>query len=256
MFDRLVESTKQKNGRRAGRYFVVTCVIYGLALVGFGVATVLTFSPVLAEEYTLISLLPPPLPPAPPPAPLVDNSVNKPAPEPRFVPPEKVTVIPPVSEVDKYPAPKLSRTGVTGMPPGLGSGQHSNGVWGVGKDTEVPPPPLPASKPTPKPEPTAPPEPSRAPVVRSEGVLQGSAIRRATPGYPTMARQVKATGAVQVQVTISEQGRVIEAAVLNGHPLLRNAALEAAKQWVFTPTRLSNVPVKVQGVLTFNFKLD
>ena len=49
---------------------------------------------------------------------------------------------------------------------------------------------------------------------------------------------------------------MIEAAVLNGHPLLRNAALEAARQWTFTPTRLSNVPVKVQGVLTFNFKLD
>lgn len=255
MFDRLVESTKQKQGRRAGRYFVVTCAIYGLALIGFGVATVLTFSPVLAEEYALIGLLPPPVPVAPPPAPLIDNSISKPAPEAHFVPPQKPPVIPPAADAAKYPKLKLARTGVDGAPYRIVN-PGGDGVWGGVKNTEVPPPPPPTPKPTPKPEPIATPEPPRGPVVRSEGVLQGSAIRKATPTYPVMAKQVKAAGAVQVQVTISEQGRVIEAAVLNGHPLLRNAALEAAKQWIFTPTRLSQVPVKVQGVLTFNFKLD
>lgn len=255
MFDRLVESTKQKPGRRAGRYFVVTSAIYGLALIGFGVATVLTFSPVLAEEYTFICLLPPPVPVTMPPAPLIDHSISKPAPEARFAPPEKPPVIPPAADAAKYPALKLARSSVADAPTGIGV-PSGDGLWGGSKDTEAPPPPPPAPKPTPKPEPTATPEPPRTLVTRSEGVLQGSAIRRATPTYPAMARQVKAMGTVQVQVTISEQGRVIEAAVLNGHPLLRNAALEAAKQWAFTPTRLSNVPVKVQGVLTFNFKLD
>jgi protein TonB len=61
---------------------------------------------------------------------------------------------------------------------------------------------------------------------------------------------------VRIQVTISEEGRVIEAAALDGHPLLREAALQAARQWVFNPTNLSGVPVKVQGVLTFNFTLQ
>jgi protein TonB len=83
--------------------------------------------------------------------------------------------------------------------------------------------------------------------------LQGKAINRVQPPYPPIARAAHASGAVQVQVTISEDGRVIEAAVMNGHPLLRDAALQAAKRWTFHPTELSGVPVKVQGILTFNF---
>jgi len=55
---------------------------------------------------------------------------------------------------------------------------------------------------------------------------------------------------------ISEEGRVISAEVVSGHPLLREAALQAAKQWTFKPTELSGVPVKVQGILTFNFALQ
>jgi protein TonB len=90
----------------------------------------------------------------------------------------------------------------------------------------------------------------------SGGVLQGSAIKKIQPPYPPIAKAARASGAVQVQVTISEDGRVMDAAVVSGHPLLRDAALQAAKQWVFKPTELSGVPVKVQGVLTFNFTLQ
>jgi protein TonB len=90
----------------------------------------------------------------------------------------------------------------------------------------------------------------------SGGVLQGKAIKRFQPPYPPIARAARASGAVQIQVTISEDGRVIEASVISGHPLLRDAALQAAKQWVFQPTELTGIPVKVQGVLTFNFTLQ
>jgi TonB family protein len=86
-------------------------------------------------------------------------------------------------------------------------------------------------------------------------VLQGSAITKVQPTYPIMAKAAKVSGVVQVQITISEEGRVIEASVLNGHALLREASLQAARQWVFKPTELSGVPVKVQGILTFNFEL-
>lgn len=89
----------------------------------------------------------------------------------------------------------------------------------------------------------------------SGGVLQGSAIRRVQPEYPPIAKAANASGAVQVQVTISEKGDVIDASVVNGHPLLRDAALTAARQWQFKPTELQGNPVKVQGVLTFNFTL-
>jgi len=90
----------------------------------------------------------------------------------------------------------------------------------------------------------------------SGGVLQGNAIKKVQPPYPPIAKAARASGPVQVQVTISETGEVIEASVINGHPLLRDAALQAARQWLFAPTELSGVPVKVQGILNFNFTLD
>ncbi len=89
----------------------------------------------------------------------------------------------------------------------------------------------------------------------SGGVLQGNALKKPQPPYPPVAKAAKASGPVQVQITISEEGKVIDAAAISGHPLLRDAALEAARQWEFKPTELSGVPVKVQGVLTFNFSL-
>src|SRR5215510_594817 len=89
----------------------------------------------------------------------------------------------------------------------------------------------------------------------SGGVLQGTAIKKVSPPYPPIARAARAAGKVEVQVTISEQGKVIEAIAISGHPLLRDASVDAAKQWVFKPTELSGAPVKVQGILTFNFTL-
>ena len=89
----------------------------------------------------------------------------------------------------------------------------------------------------------------------SGGVLQRSAINKVQPPYPAEAKAARASGAVQVQVTISETGEVISADVVSGHPLLRDASLNAARQWKFKPTELSGQPVKVQGILTFNFTL-
>ena len=53
----------------------------------------------------------------------------------------------------------------------------------------------------------------------SGGVIQGNAIRKPAPPYPPIAKAARAQGAVQVQVTISEEGRVIDAQVVSGHPL-------------------------------------
>jgi len=90
----------------------------------------------------------------------------------------------------------------------------------------------------------------------SGGVLQGSAIRKVQPPYPPSAKAAGAQGAVQVQIVVSEAGEVEAASVLSGHELLREAALEAAKQWRFKPTESEGRPVKVQGILTFNFTLN
>jgi protein TonB len=58
---------------------------------------------------------------------------------------------------------------------------------------------------------------------------------------------------VQVQVLIDENGNVISATAVSGHPLLRAAAQAAAHASKFTPTKLSGQPVKVSGVIIYNF---
>ena len=87
----------------------------------------------------------------------------------------------------------------------------------------------------------------------SGGVLNGKATDLVKPAYPPAARAVRASGAVNVQVTIDEKGDVISAVAVSGHPLLRSSAVQAARSSKFAPTLLSGKPVKVTGVLVFNF---
>ena len=87
----------------------------------------------------------------------------------------------------------------------------------------------------------------------SGGVLNGKATSLPAPAYPAAARAVKASGAVNVQVTIDEQGNVVSASAVSGHPLLRQAAEEAARNAKFAPTSLQGVPVTVTGVIVYNF---
>ncbi|MGI9065315.1 MAG: energy transducer TonB [Pyrinomonadaceae bacterium] len=121
--------------------------------------------------------------------------------------------------------------------PGTGTGLVA-GPTSVNIAEEPPPPP---------PKPT----PPRAPI--SGGVLNGKAISLPKPAYPPIARQAHASGTVVVQVTIDENGNVISAQAVSGHPLLRAVAAAAARGARFSPTKLSGQPVKVTGVITYNF---
>jgi TonB family protein len=85
------------------------------------------------------------------------------------------------------------------------------------------------------------------------GVLNGKAVALPMPAYPDIARSARVEGSVQVRIMIDEGGNVIEAQAVAGHPLLRAAAVSAAREAKFSPTRLSGEPVKVSGVLTYNF---
>lgn len=85
------------------------------------------------------------------------------------------------------------------------------------------------------------------------GVLNGKAITLPKPQYPEIARQAKASGSVTVNIMIDEEGNVISAESVSGHPLLRSSAVEAARQARFSPTKLSGQPVKVSGVLVYQF---
>jgi periplasmic protein TonB len=102
---------------------------------------------------------------------------------------------------------------------------------------------------TPTPKPTEKPVPKTI----SGGVVNGKATNLVKPPYPAAARAVRAAGAVNVQVTIDESGNVISASAVSGHPLLRAAAVQAARSSKFSPTMLSGQAVKVTGVIVYNF---
>jgi len=90
----------------------------------------------------------------------------------------------------------------------------------------------------------------------SGGVLNGKAISKPQPPYPPIAKAARASGTVTVQIVVDETGRVISASPVGGHPLLQQAAAQAARQARFSPTLLSGQPVKVSGVITYNFVLQ
>jgi TonB family protein len=100
---------------------------------------------------------------------------------------------------------------------------------------EAPPPPMPTAAP------------------RKSKLIAGYALTKVAPIYPPIARQANASGLVQVAITIGENGHVIEAKAISGHPMLRSAAEEAARKWVFRPAILDGKPMKQQDVLTFTF---
>ena len=83
------------------------------------------------------------------------------------------------------------------------------------------------------------------------GILNGKAVSKPNPVWPAEAREV--TGTVTVQILADEEGQVIEARAVSGPQQLRQAAVDAAYKARLSPTRLSGQPVKVQGVLVYNF---
>ncbi len=103
-------------------------------------------------------------------------------------------------------------------------------------------------------EDAAPPPPKKVvPKTVSGGVLNGKATSLPKPAYPAAAKAIRAGGSVSVQVLIDESGRVVSASAVSGNPLLRAAAVSAAQGARFSPTLLSGQPVKVSGVITYNF---
>jgi len=85
------------------------------------------------------------------------------------------------------------------------------------------------------------------------GVLNGKALSLPQPQYPAIARAAKASGTVNVEVVVDEQGTVVAAYAVSGHPLLQAAAVSAARQAKFSPTSVNGEPTRINGILTYNF---
>ena len=90
----------------------------------------------------------------------------------------------------------------------------------------------------------------------SGGALNDKAISLPKPAYPPIAKQAKASGTVVVQVLVDEKGNVISARAISGHPLLRAVSVSAARRAKFSPRLLNGKPVKVSGVITYNFTAE
>jgi len=150
----------------------------------------------------------------------------------------KASDIPPVRKGVVTMQGSSDSNAIAPIAPGSGTGSIISGPAKVEVKTDDAPPPPP--KPTP-----------RAPI--SGGVLNGKAVRLVQPSYPPIARSAHASGQVNVQITIDENGNVISAHAVSGHPLLQGAAVAAARSSKFTPTKLSGQPVKVSGVIIYNF---
>jgi TonB family protein len=87
----------------------------------------------------------------------------------------------------------------------------------------------------------------------SDALLCGKAVSLPTPAYPANAKAQHIFGAVSVNVVIDEKGRVIWARVMDGPPLLQDAAAKAACRARYTPIKISNRAVKANGIITYNF---
>ena len=95
-----------------------------------------------------------------------------------------------------------------------------------------------------------------APLRPGGDLLPPTKIRDAAPTYPAIARAARVQGLVIIEVTIGVNGKVQDARIRRSIPLLDAAALDAVRQWEYTPTRLNGTPVAVLMTVTVNFRLQ
>ncbi len=190
----------------------------------------------LPDDFTAVVLTPPDLPPEPPrPIPPAATTAAVPPPNPNAAPmdaPSSITpeapVRPPTDLGDVAPGSTFSGTSLRRRGPTIGSRLSRR---------RLPPAP-------------------RAPMRVGGAVTAPTKIHDVAPEYPRMARDAKIQGIVIIQATIGVDGRVVDAEVLRPIPFLGQAALDAVRQWRFTPPQLNGEPIAVIMTVTVNFKLD
>jgi protein TonB len=176
-------------------------------------------------EYITTILPPPP----PPPAPIRVNDTPPP-------PGPSIPVVAPTGFHDEIPRLEpFEKNGPVIVVGDIGPGRGDLG----------PPPPPPEIKTQPQ-------------AVRPgfQGVRTPVKTHNVDPVYPPIAQSARIQGIVIIEATISEQGRVVNARILRSVPLLDQAAVDAVRQWEFTPTQLNGVPVPVIMTVTVNFTLS
>jgi protein TonB len=274
MFNSLVESGSHRADlRRKGKFFLGATAFYAVLLAVTGVGSIYAYNASIddagdLEIFTIMRFSPAEARPEPArreeqrPAAnsreqqfatrVGDISVNTPYNSDRVAPEsaKDVGARTPVRFADYNSDPKVvGGPAHTNYGDGHGDGNKRVGPAVEDKDTTTPPPPARVA-PTPAP-------PSETKTVRlTSEILVGKALSKPAPQYPTIAKTAGVQGPVVVQVLINEQGHVVNAKVMSGHPLLQQAALQTAYKWKFSPTVLTGQPVMVTGVVTYNFVLN
>ncbi|MGH9566638.1 MAG: energy transducer TonB [Candidatus Angelobacter sp.] len=235
--DSLIESgnrLKTNRGRTAAISFGLQAILVGILVL----IPLLITEALPKQQLTTFLVAPPPPPPPPPPAApvhivrqvqtdIVNNQLRTPT---RI--PQKVQMI----KEDAAPPMQGVMGGVAGGIPG---GSAGGVIGGIISSANVVAPKVAA--------------PQRIRV--SSGVSTGNLIRKITPQYPSIARTAHISGSVILEAEISKQGDVVNLHVIGGPPLLRQAAVEAVKQWKYRPYLLNGEPVVVDTQVTVIFSL-
>jgi TonB family protein len=116
----------------------------------------------------------------------------------------------------------------------------------------APPPP---TAPPPAPPPPSGVDRAPAPIRVGRNIAPPVKTKDARPVYPAIARTAKVQGVVILELSVDADGRVSESRVIRSLPLLDQAALDAVRQWEFTPTLLNGVPTPIIMTVTVNFTL-
>jgi periplasmic protein TonB len=268
MFTNLIESSSHKREfKRRSSFFVATVAAYALLLAAAGIVGILTYDARVEAQNMdlLVDLWIPPVKRA--------ETPKEPAPRPRppRANPRPNAPVDPHIQVAERTNPTAAATNPEKIPDEIGTkGSDQPPVTGaVVQSTRNVDPPSSGDRnscatctgestgpaveiPTPEPTPMKLAGPQRVTSV----VLVGKAVSLPQPPYPIFAKQIRAQGPVNVQIVVGENGSVISAHAVSGSPALTNAAEDAAKRARFTPTILNGAPVKIQGVITYNFVLQ
>lgn len=264
MFNNLIESSSHaREYKRRGSFLLFTTATYLVLIAIGGVASIYAYDAHLEARSTELELLTfVPVPPAEAEPEVIRNTI-RPASNSDRQPirstrtelidstsnPHNVPDKPGTKASDVPPArPDSVRETYNADPPtqAFGSDRGVRGGTGNTPVVDIPdtPPPPPEPKPvTPK-------------VLKISVVLNSKAIELPQPNYPALARQIRLKGSVTVQVMIDESGKVVSAKALTGHTIFVNEAERAAMRARFSPTTINDQPVKVQGVITYNFVMN
>ncbi len=247
-----IEQTSRLDLARKFAMFLISTLAHAAAILILVLLPLIFIGAIPEVDLLTFLIAAPAPPPAPiPPAPPVQKQARL-APKPVIydgsLPPRTIPkgLVPTPPEPEPGEVAFGPTNGLAGSPLGTVPGGIAGSPLGDAFNSISAPPPLPSP----------PPPPKQRTAVRQGGVVQQSKlIRKIEPAYPQIAIRARVSGTVILDVRIDEEGNVENIRVLQGHPLLIDAAKEAVMQWKYSPTILNGEPVPVVAMVTVIFSL-